>query len=320
MEIAETVLAAKGLAALPFTLSGSGAPSAPKFTKRVMKSMLLALLGIFTAQANGQTFRLAMELLNEREYGLSAVEFRRFAMESPEPASQSSAYLYAGYAYLMNHSHVSAGEMLDRAESTDASSAYSAELTLLNAENARLANDPDTALYFYDALAAESDQSAFQTFSLRRAASIHLTRGDVVAARQNLERSPMDESRSLQALETYANGKDKSPKAGGLWGLFPGAGYWYSGEIANGFRSLILNSLFIYGMVDTAQDDQWGAFAVISFFELTWYSGSIYGGVDAAHRYNRDRLDATIHAVESDMTYRPDPAVVIPLVKFSIQF
>ena len=281
---------------------------------------MLTLVAAASASSNDTAFLLGCELLEEQDYTLAAVEFRRFAMEAPAPAAQSSAYLYAGYAYLMDQRHGSAGEMFDRAEGSGESSAHSAELILLNAENARLANNTDTALYFYDALAVDSDRPAFQAFALRRATAIHLSRGQLTAARQHLERSPMDETRSLQALDDYVNDKDKSPLAGGLWGLLPGAGYWYSGEVANGFRSLILNSLFIYGMVDTAQDDQWGAFAVISFFELTWYSGSIYGGVDAAHRYNRDRLDATIHAVESDMTYRPDPAVVIPLVKFSIQF
>ena len=288
--------------------------------KRSLFFITLYLMPVLSTVADETTLKLARELLAEQDFTLAAIEFRRFAMEVPEPASQSWAYLYAGYAYLMNQSHVTAGEMFDRAESTGGSSAHSAELILLNAENARLANDMDTALYFFYALAEDSNQPAFQTFSLRRSASIHLNRGDLTAARQNLERSPMDESRSLQALETFADGKDKSPLVGGLWGLLPGAGYWYSGEIANGLRSLILNSLFIYGMVDTAQDEQWGAFAIISFFQITWYSGSIYGGVDAAHRYNRDRLDTAIHAIESDMAYRPDPAVVVPLVKFNILF
>lgn len=291
----------------------------PKSMKR-MKSMLLVLLCICNAHASEQTFCLAMELLNEREYDLSAVEFRRFAMEAPEPASQSSAYLYAGYAYLQVGNHVSSGEMLDRAESADETLANTAALALLNGENARMANDPDAALYFYDALSADSDQDAFRIFANRRAAAIHLSHGDISAAQQSLARSPDDEAAALKALEDYGGGKDKSPAIGGLWGLIPGAGYWYSGEIANGFRSLILNSLFIYGMVDTAENDQWGAFAVISFFELTWYSGSIYGGVDAAHRHNRERLNTAIRAVESDMSYRPDPTVIFPVFKLNIQF
>ena len=71
---------------------------------------------------------------------------------------------------------------------------------------------------------------------------------------------------------------------GGVLGLVPGLGYAYSGEYANAVRSLILNSLFIWGMVETADDDQWGLFALVTFGEFTWYSGSIYGGIDAAHR------------------------------------
>ena len=281
---------------------------------------MLTLVAAASASADDTTFTLARELLAEQDYTLAAVEFRRFAMEVPEPAAQSSAYLYAGYAYLQVGNPVSAGEMLDQAESADETLANTAALALLNGENARMANDPDTALYFYDALASDSDQDAFRIFANRRAAAIHLSHGDISAAQQRLTRSPDDEAGALQALKNYAGGNDKSPTIGGLWGLIPGAGYWYSGELANGFRSLILNSLFIYGMVDTAQDDQWGAFAIISFFELTWYSGSIYGGVDAAHRYNRDRMDTAIHAIESDMSYRPDPSAIFPVFKLNIQF
>ena len=72
------------------------------------------------------------------------------------------------------------------------------------------------------------------------------------------------------------------------------------------FSHNVLNSLFIYGMIDTAADDEWGAFAVISFFEITWYSGSIYGGIDASHRYNRDRLEEAVSAVRGNARLSPD--------------
>jgi hypothetical protein len=74
----------------------------------------------------------------------------------------------------------------------------------------------------------------------------------------------------------------------------PGAGYWYSGEVANGFRSLILNGLFLAAMAYAAEEDHWGAFAGLAFFEITWYSGSIYGGIDAAHRYNRRGVESCV--------------------------
>ena len=97
--------------------------------------------------------------------------------------------------------------------------------------------------------------------------------------------------------------------------MIPGLGYAYAGEYANAIRSLILNGLFIYGMTDTAEDEHWGAFSIITFFELTWYSGSIYGGIDASHRYNQKRLQASLQMIDDHSRFKPDlnqmPAVVL---------
>lgn len=273
------------------------------------------------AGPDNATFRLGHELLSERTPELAAIEFRRFGMETTNaPAAKASAYLYAGYAYLQAKKANAAADMLDRAEDGDASGRFASDLSLLRGEDARLAKKPDAALYYFDALAADATNSAFRIFARRRIAQIHLSEGDLDAARHALEISPGNESDGLRALDVYTRGKHKRPAIGGLLGLIPGAGYWYSGEIANGFRSLILNSLFIYGMVDTASNDQWGAFAAISFFEVTWYSGSIYGGIDAAHRYNQNRLDTALDGIGSHMRYAPDPGVTIPIFKLNIAF
>ncbi len=110
----------------------------------------------------------------------------------------------------------------------------------------------------------------------------------------------------LAALKAYERGRDKRPALGGVLGMIPGMGYAYAGEYANAFRSVILNALFIYGMVDTAQNNHWGGFAVITFFEITWYTGSIDGGIDASHRYNQRRLERTLQEIEGDSRFQPE--------------
>ncbi|MBN2161580.1 MAG: hypothetical protein JXR25_06085 [Pontiellaceae bacterium] len=281
---------------------------------------LLSACSLTAAQAQNTTFTLARELLNEEQYSLAAIEFRRAAMESEAPDQQAASYLFAGYAYLNARQPDFTGEMLDRAEEADQSSRYRCENTLLNAENAYAARDTDMALYYYDLLAEEPEAAGFRQFALRRAAAIDLGHRDWQAARRRLE--PLGDAATLQleAIDAYAAGQDKSPALGGLLGLIPGLGYWYSGETANGFRSLILNSLFMYGMADTADDDEWGAFAIITFFEVTWYSGSIYGGIDAAQRYNQERLANALDVIEGDMGYRPDSSTVVPLFKLNLEF
>jgi hypothetical protein len=287
-----------------------------------IKWILFPLLGglLLSASADPLTFSLAKELMQESLYDLSAVEFRRFALESEQPAEKAAAYLYSSYAYLQSDDARSSSEMLDRAENVGNTSGFIQEHTLLSAECARLARDTDTALYFYDVLSADSDSLGVQTFSRRRSASLYISRGNLDAARKELERSPSNETDSLKALDVFANGSDKKPFIGGLLGLFPGAGYWYSGETANGFRSLILNGLFMYGMAHTIQEEQWGALAIISFFEITWYSGSIYGGVDSAQRFNKDRRDILLNQVEGSLSFEPDPGIMVPIFKLNIHF
>lgn len=286
------------------------------------KLILVPFIGslLLSASADQTTFSLAKELLQETRYELSAVEFRRFAMDSEQSSEKAVAYLYSSYAYLSFDDARSSSEMLDRAENEGNTSNYISEHTLLSAECARLAKDSDTALYFYDVLSEDSDSTEYQVFARRRAASIYVSQGNLDAARRELERSPFDESESFKALDVFADGSDKKPFLGGLLGLFPGGGYWYSGEIANGFRSLILNSLFIYGMVHTAHEDQWGAFGVITFCEITWYSGSIYGGIDSAERFNKERRDLLLDQIDGDLSFRPDSEVVIPAFKFNLYF
>jgi len=123
----------------------------------------------------------------------------------------------------------------------------------------------------------------------------------------------------MEALDRYEQGRDKSPKVGGFLGLVPGLGHLYAGEPGNALRSLLLNGLFIFAMADTAADEEWGAFAAVTFFELTWYTGSVYGGVDAAHRHNRNRLRACTKAVDGKSGFTLN-TTQLPIVSLNIRF
>jgi hypothetical protein len=72
-------------------------------------------------------------------------------------------------------------------------------------------------------------------------------------------------------------------------------------------------------MVSTAEDDEWGAFTVISFFEATWYTGSIYGGVDASHRFNERRLQGCVDRVEGASGFEPDYGK-LPVLSLRFEF
>ncbi len=281
-----------------------------------MKIILVSILCATLPALGGDLadFQLGQALLKEGSPELAAVEFRRYAMESEDSREKGMSFLHAAHAYLRAEKLSEAQQMLSHAETLIPDHSG---IPLLNAEIAAGQQDIPTALYFLDTPALPDP--GLEQFRLLRLTELQLRSGNTDLAAQLLQRSPEDQVAALEAVGSYKNSKKKSPKVGGLLGLIPGAGYWYSGETANGFRSLILNGLFMYGMTQTAQDEQWGAFAVISFFEVTWYSGSIYGGVDAAHRYNQNRLEDCIDQLHVP-ELRPNTEIKVPLFQFKVLF
>jgi tetratricopeptide (TPR) repeat protein len=282
------------------------------------KTILIFLFMAFAVYGAGSnSFVLGRQLLTENSAELAAIEFRRYAMETENAGEQAFAYLHAAYAYMQAEAFDDAKQMAQKSEKLNPDETA---LPLLYAEIAARQGDTQTALYFLDIIPPQTETNRpMEIYTARRSAEMLLRAGKADEAGDRLIHSPVSETNAIHALNTYIATPRKSPVVGGLLGLFPGAGYWYSGEIANGTRSFLLNSLFMFAMYHTASHDQWGAFAAVSFFEITWYTGSIYGGIDAAHRYNKDEVESCIDRFNvPDLTIEKD--ITIPLFQLKVVF
>ncbi len=272
------------------SISGNRPPSS---TGRYLLSVIYYLLSVtcpcLPADASPAEARLSLaaSLHESGDYARSALEYRRLAADlEPDDPSISGLYLAAADAYRCEKDWDRLGKMLDKAE--DAGAGGSAPLLFLRAQRAEGMQDWFSAGdYAVELAGIARDDERLAAWSRGAAASDYLRSRWVDDARGAVAG---DHDRAA-AIDRYVNGRDKSPTVGGLLGIVPGLGYAYSGEWGNMFRSIFLNGIFGWAMFECADREQWGLFAVTTFFELTWYSGSIYGGIDAAHRYNRDRID-----------------------------
>jgi hypothetical protein len=271
--------------------------------------------GAVRAEAPG---RLALELAGEGRREAAAIEFRRLALAAGDAETAGRWYWLAAQEYAQGRDWEASNRMLDRAEDA-APFALAAPVAWRRAENALGQRDWPAAAFHFDSLRLKGGADDWREFSARGAAAARLRENNLPAARAALAAAPGDPAEARAALEGYAGRRNKRPWLGGVLGLVPGLGYVYSGEYANAARSLILNSLFIWAMVETAEDDEWGLFAVVTFAEFTWYSGSIYGGMDAAHRHNQRRLDAAADAVRGGRRLRPDLGQV-PVFSLGFEF
>lgn len=261
--------------------------------------------------------RLAGLLSVEGDHRGAAVEFRRLGMYALAPEQQAGFYWSAAHQYWLAGDLRMADRMLDQVE--ERWSGLDHEVSLLRAEITATGRHYIQSAFYWQRFLDRSEQPDQERFARHRLAGIHTRQGDLERAVEVLSRHDDVDQKALHAIREYQAGRDKKPVVGGLLGLIPGMGFAYAGEYGNALRSLILNSLFIYGMVHTAERDQWGGFAVITFFELTWYSGSIYGGVDAAHRYNRRRLEDALSDVEGKASFAP-VWEHLPVVSLNVTF
>lgn len=260
--------------------------------------------GAAVAGAAEVTSPLARELAAERDHTGAAVEFRRLALETSDASARAAYLTAAGHEYSLADETTLAEALWDRAEDADADRA--ADLNLLRADLALRLRRPDETVFYLENSWRSIPDERVRAWAGRRLAEAHLRAGRPGQAKDVLADVPGQTAAARAALARFDEGHDKSPALGGWLGAVPGLGYVYAGEYGNAARSLILNGIFIWGMVNTAEDENWGAFAVITFFEFTWYSGSIYGGVDGSHRYNRARMDRAAEGLRGGLTLLPD--------------
>jgi outer membrane protein assembly factor BamD (BamD/ComL family) len=84
----------------------------------------------------------------------------------------------------------------------------------------------------------------------------------------------------------------KSPALAGLMSaVIPGTGHFYTGRYRDGTLALLLNGAFLAAGIQAVANGHEAAAGLLLFFEAAWYSGAIYGAVNAAHKYNQDTED-----------------------------
>ncbi|MDO9553276.1 membrane protein insertion efficiency factor YidD [Rhodonellum sp.] len=90
----------------------------------------------------------------------------------------------------------------------------------------------------------------------------------------------------INSIETF---KRKKPYIAGVLGLVPGGGYFYAGQNTTGLTSLILTGLMGYASYTSFKTGNHGVGILAGIFTVTFYSGSITGGINSIKRQNLNK-------------------------------
>jgi hypothetical protein len=63
--------------------------------------------------------------------------------------------------------------------------------------------------------------------------------------------------------------------------------------------AFLLNGLFIAGITQAVTHEEFAIAGVLSFFEVGWYAGNIYGAINGAQKENRYATETFLRNLEN---------------------
>jgi len=141
----------------------------------------------------------------------------------------------------------------------------------------------------------------------------------------------IDEESSLRGFaDNIAFGLDeidklplKSPViAGTLAAVVPGSGHFYTGRKKDGITAFLINGAFIWGAIESYNNENYAVAGILTFFELGWYLGNIYSAVGSAHKYNKRMKDGYIRNLydRKGLSLHIDPVNKSYCLRFGFRF
>ena len=101
----------------------------------------------------------------------------------------------------------------------------------------------------------------------------------------------------------------KNPGLAGALAIVPGVGYLYCERYQDALIALLVNGGLIWAACEAFHNDLYALVAVITFVEVGFYAGNIYGSVSSAHKYNRKNerqwIDNLRRRLKVDLAGRP---------------
>jgi TM2 domain-containing membrane protein YozV len=270
----------------------------------------------------GLALRFADHLFGDGDYYRAITEYRRYLWLSRGRGDEAPrAALAIGEALMRGEQWDAAGRQLDGVASrtTDLELRRTA---LFAAARAYLEDGrPELAKPRFRLLVADEEADGpLKQHSRMLLAWGHFDAGELDKAREIFQSIATSDSQwavqakgVVDAIDQKGSLAMKDPLVAALLSIIPGAGHMYLGQWGTGVTSLAWNTLFIVAAVSAWLTGDWGVAAVLTFAELGWYSGSMFGAIAGAFRHNRDVVrgwrDDTIATWGTDRAF-PEPSAV----------
>jgi len=253
---------------------------------------LLLLLFVPNAHAEPNFLSFADSLVAENEYYRAITEYKRFLHYTPEDTRAAYAQLAIAKCLLAGERWDKADLALEKVWAIYPGSIEAKTARQLYADAAYNRGDFATAETRYQRLRQILSTESIDQPLYKEGLS-QLQQGKIDATRNSFAalQSPLNLQLSL-SLDEYQQLPKKSPQlAGSLSALLPGAGQLYTERPLQAGIAFALNAAFIYGAIESWENENYATSGILSLFEIGWYGGNIYNAMNNAHKFNRRQGD-----------------------------
>jgi tetratricopeptide (TPR) repeat protein len=241
-------------------------------------------------------FQYAEQLYSQRKYMIAIAEYERFVYLFPGDERVPESRYHMGMAYYSERRYTEAIQSFsDSIETEGVGSAYHARSFFMTVESQLRLGWRSSAMKTLHTLVALSDDTDVKDEANYRMGWIFIETADWEKARTYFQRISHQNhikyrlADLIKDLESAGDIHHKSPGMAGVLAILPGGGYLYCNRPRDALISFLLNGGLIYAAYEAFDNDMFALGGVISFVEIGFYSGNIYGSISRAHKYNRDQ-------------------------------
>ncbi|MEE4352672.1 MAG: tetratricopeptide repeat protein [Desulfatiglans sp.] len=252
----------------------------------------------------------AVSLMKDGNYALAIGEFERFVHFFPEDPDITKARYLMGVCRFRNREYEAARKTFFQLIEIGPTSLIAGKAIFLIGESYYQQRVYQEAERYFTEVVERYSHLELKNAALFRLGWTKMNQDMWQEASQAFQRVDQESSyyeRSRKLAQKGLAGEtlpQKSPGlAGSLAAIVPGSGHVYVSRYRDGIIALLINGLFIWGAIESFDEDHEALGTLLTLVEIGWYGGNIYSAVSAAHKHNRNVKDKFRRGLKEDLNF-----------------
>lgn len=239
-------------------------------------------------------FDFAEHYFSNADYMRAVGEYKRFIYFFPDDNRIERAMFQCAKAYFLSGQFLEAIASFKEVITRFSESELAVESYFMISESQIGQNQFGAAAVTLHNLITLSDSADTRDEAFYRLAWIYIETASWQKAKDYLDKisAPNREKYRLKMLSTELEKerliKKKNPSLSGMLSIVPGGGYLYCERYQDALIALLLNGTLIWAAVEAFDSNNNALGALLTFVEVGFYAGNIYGAISSAHKYNRN--------------------------------